>query len=633
MPINLSLPTGTGISYTVNGVTVNFDAATETTSFDMKAVYSEDGRVVTHVEYALTLRAYVTQALGSGDLTTNTQLRQLRQVLQTNGGTFVYNNGAGGISINTGQVRDVDFGPRPQLIRFKPIGGTAAAKIYWSIICRVPECPPGAVARYANFIKEFNYRVSWTLTRGLTRRTITGFILIPNNYVVPGSRITNDCADLYRELLNFPVPNGFHRLTPQTFTLSGNRSREDFMIVDESLPSFNVPPPGTISVRASHSVSTASLYSSSMVGRIEGHYTFPRNVSPVYAWPYFWRLVRQRLLTTAKNASIQGITLPRGTSPTIVLTDFQMSEPEIYGEPQARFSIGYTFVTSMKTLLLASALWTPVPDSNYTLWAASMAPVWGVRGFDQMGMTKGEVVLNLCQPSQPAILRQFSEVDGGLRTLRTGPIGQVFGYPSPDDSWLHFQNGLRTCPQDTTVELKPLPLGQINVSELHTGPLPQPGQITLRPGGVGGANLPAAGSSSTIAQILSGGGGLSGLADLNGKSSPDSPTANDLSGLGPLAGYGLIQNLPVPKVEVRAAPTIYVWLIGEALRAGYPINPPTVLSVGGVQAVPANREGCYFHQQVAAVLGGVPIIAARWALRWLLPGLPTGLGIPGTPMT
>jgi hypothetical protein len=638
MPLPIPQVSGMGCSYAGYA----FDASLQTTAFDLKQIMSQDGRIVKWVEVSLTVTGYIT----TGGTGTDPQMLALRKALQTSGLKLVYSNGVGGFIINApGFPTDVQFGPIPTLIRFKPLGGGNAAKVTWSVMVRLPECPD---ATQFQGIAEFNWKVSWQLTRALTRRSISGFLVIANNNTTPGSRVTRDSADNYREQIVFPVPNQMHRLAPQTWNLSENRSRLDFSLVDESLPNRNAYPPGVTNAKVSHTVQTGSLFNPIFTATINAEYTFARNVDPRLGWFYFWRLVQYRVSLLSTTGPVnQPITitippiggLPGQTITTtigqqakfIVPQGFRMEESDVYDQPRARFSTSYTFSSPRKTVIAASGLWTPVPDSDYATWAASMKDIFGPRGFDGMGMGGGETVISLCQPSNPLVNTLRGGGFGPARILRAGGFGNPFPYPDPDTSWLYFTNDLVAQRLDETVELKALPPREIDIHTLRSIPTPQPKTVVLRGGGVGGppqtVTLRAGGIGSDLGSPQAPGLGITTGAPEAGASATDPANPNDFG-----VGYDQITDLPLPDAEVRAAPSFYVWMVGQAIRAGYSIAPPDLASVSGLLAVPANDERCYSRVGVRADWMGVPIIKASWVTRWLVLGIPANIGIPGSPM-
>src|SRR5262249_40226752 len=134
-------------------------------------------------------------------------------------------------------------------------------------------------------------------------------------------------------------------------------------------------------------------------------YDYPRSLSPSAAFLHFWTLISHRLAITLKNSRLPPNVTRRQQRKgrTLILRGFSMAEPDLYGPPAADFSLGYTFGPTLDTVLAASALWTPVPESNYQRWASSLrdAQVWDGRGYDKLGLGAGEVVINLCQPQKP----------------------------------------------------------------------------------------------------------------------------------------------------------------------------------------------------------------------------------------
>ncbi len=679
MPVSIPIPANRApISYG----NVQFDAATETTAFDFKVVPTEDGRWVKHVEVSITLRAYVTTSTDPND-TTDAQMNQLRQTLQTPGLEFIYTSGAGSFHVNgNSPKKDINFGPKPQLLRFKSLGNSKAAKIYWSVLVTLAECPHDVYIG----IKEFNHKLAWTITRGLTRRTITGFVEIMNGFTAPGQRITRDCADAYRNVVStIPIPNGFHRLNPQTYNLSGNRSRLDFTLIDESLPNYNVPPPGTLSAKFSHAVQTSSLYGPALLaGTMTGEYRMPRNVSAQVAYYYFWRAVLFRLRSTAANQIAGQVA---GVKPAIILRGFRMEEADSYSDQVARFSLSYSFTATLSTLLSCSALWTPMPDSDYRLWVAQLGPVFGPRGFDGLGFGRGEAVISLCDQGNPATNPPGGATGGQTNPAGTGPgglpappgtqttyssgggnpnpqnytprpprggtinfpggwripgFGLQLGWPNlpplpppdPTSSWLYFENEIFIEQIDSTVEIKPLPKQPIDPLVLAAqqaptaAPAPAGPKPPLGPSTAVAPEPPVwivGTSPSTSPGVL----GNQALGVVGAGTSGGSDTT-----VGPVEAYDDLPDdqAPDPQAEVRASPTVYVWMTGRALRVNFTVSPPTLLKVGGVKVVPANIEGCGFGQQVAGLLGGYPVVGCRWRFRYLALGVPSGVGVPSTPL-
>ncbi len=92
---------------------------------------------------------------------------------------------------------------------------------------------------------------------------------------------------------------------------------------------------------------------------------------------------------------------------------------------------------------------------------------------------------------------------------------------------------------------------------------------------------------------------------------------------------------PSPDVVVqrRAEPSRYCWLVGAAIRAGYPVDVPDLASVGENAAVRACRldRGEGVRHKTETALFGIPVYSASWNIRYLLSGRPTQAEIPAHP--
>lgn len=639
MPVPIPVPAGTGISYG----NYNFDASAHTTNFSFKQILGDDHRTIVHVEIAITIQMYVTSSVVlDDDVTINSQMNSIRKTLQSNALPFVYNNGVGTFSINTNETKDVDFGPKVQMLRWQPIGSPRAAKVTWSVLVKIPEC---ANAVFTNDIKELTYKVSWQITHGLTQRTCSGKLVIANNFILPvagNNRKTNDCADFYRGTIAqlIPVPYGMHRLAPQQYGLSASRSQEDFTVTDQSLSSqVNIPPPNVLIAKFSNTIRSSTPYGATWNGVMDGEYIMPRNVKPSICFNLFWRAVLYRLRQTAQNLTIPAAAPGQNAAtPSVILTGFRISEPNAYGPPTGSFGISYFFTTTLSSILGASGMWQALPDSNYTKWSTSMSRYifgtsTGSRGFDNDEWTRGEVTINLCQPTKPVSSSsvqglqtiQVSGNDAENNPFSENVLNSPFNQPKEKSSWVYFSNFVRLQVTDSTVELKAMPSQEIDPLRLARA-ASSPGlgpSITIRgTGGTGGT-----GGASQLPGPTNGLGSLLGVVGQSGAT-----VANNLTSDPVLSSYNSLPGIPTPTAEVRSGPSVYVWLFGRAIRAGYPIDPPVLATVGGLTPIQARNEQCYFDQGIVGNWGGVPIIAARWVTRYLLPGIPTGIGLPSNPI-
>ncbi|MDE2097168.1 MAG: hypothetical protein KGL39_07970 [Patescibacteria group bacterium] len=446
------LPDGSTASY--NGY--SFGLYTQTEGIEGTPVYDPAGRTVSHIVYSITLKSII-----QNDGGTDASLQTIRRQLEAPAGAFSYQNkGFGNLTVNTaggqgqGIARDVIWGPKPKMLRWRPIGGPAACEITWRCeVAVAPECP-NAASSFA--LMEFNYSLKITNDRaGYTRRTISGHVRVPQTRQSQQSRKIIYSADDYRETIYPKVPVGFRR-EDRDFDLSADKCTLTFTIVDSETPP-NVPPRGVVDCSASHSVSSGNQGLARWMGAISGTYEVAKDQPRGIAWQYFWALCLDRMNWAAKNAK-----QPAGGSKiraTVYPIGLSISEPDIYGRAAASFTLTYVILNSLPNIVSVSGLWRPVPNSDYLSWAQSMQPLaWNVRGNAKMKFDPSQdVIVDLCQPvkSGKSIAQVAAAANGATKKGKS----DVAGLPvlTADNSWVVFDNRVRLEERHDRVILKPLP--------------------------------------------------------------------------------------------------------------------------------------------------------------------------------
>jgi hypothetical protein len=497
-------------------------------------------------------------------------------------GTFAINDPGSGES-----AVDVVWGPKPQILSFHTTGAGMAAKIVWECEVAIPECT-GAAYQFA--LMEMNTKYQFTTDgSGYSKRAFSGFIRIPQTRLSPQDRTLFDSADNYRDSFTPPPLENFRRTTAD-FQLSDDKCRIDFNFVDEEMPP-NIPPPGIISAKASHSIESQLYPGTSWTGTISASYEVAKGQPRGIAFGYFLDLLQSRIQYALDNATNgQG-----SQSASVIVTRIAMSEPEIYGRESANFSATYTFVCDLEHIFAASGLWTAVPDSDWNLWSTSLAgTLYASQGRGQAGLgfdTSMDLIVDLCQPSEPAV-----QGSGSSSGFQTGNAPQFTNpYPDPQTSFLDYQLHAVLEYDDHRTELKALPQAPIQTQ---------------------GPSVPIS------------------LVSPDGQDEDEGPEGDEIDD----DEDGFIGNYPAQPsnsiAQQRAAPTIYLHLEGRAMRAGYKINAPQLTSIGGANATPYNEPGqqgfrCWQYAQWF----GVPIYAATWSQRYLLDAVPSGdLDVPPNPM-
>ncbi len=533
-----------------------FPPDVDTVGFRGQAVWDQAGRTITHIVYTITLRFYHSQ------LDKGTGIETIRRTLMHPARPFVYKNNAfGNLELNTRQT-DVVWGPKPQSFNFEPLGAGNAAKIEWTVEIAISECRP----RPAGKIMEFNYDLEIQIDQsGLTRRSYSGFLRIPQTRRAEfGHAALQDNADNYRKLINPPLIEGFRRI-PGTFTLDKSKCVLSFQIVDEELPTKNVPPPFVISCSAEHYVESDNVALTSWHAGISASYEMVKGAPRELAFSYFIQLVNERIVEPALKSEAL----------TVIPTKIVMREPALYDRQAASFILTYRYTTTLEKILKASGLWQPVKNnSDWQKWSDSLK-ITGAnteRGLARLIFQNGDdAILDLCQPDSHVPQTPAGAKLGPL-PVRPDELAKIFKYPEADKSWLDF-----------FLANYYIPVPQIAVQDKLPNRQP-PGVV-----------------DKELRNILP------GQLEDGALAAPGKP--------GEANGQRVIQ--------VRVEPAAWVMLHGYAVRAGYPIAEPRLKSYGGAQAILANRKGIEGFE--SAVIGnfGVPIIKARWSQRYALRTIPT----------
>lgn len=574
-------------------------------------------RTVVSVTYTILVRDYVLPGFGDGFSTENEML-SVRRILTKPGGELTYlGKGFGQLVVNApGQaVLDAQWGPIPEILEWNPVGSATTAKIVWRCTTTIPEC---SSAVYAFEPMEFNFRVSYSTDFcGLTTRTYSGFIRIPQTrppqtFGTVQNRLLQDNADAYRANIMPAIPVGFRRRTAD-FTLDESKCRMDFNIVDEQLPTVNAPPPGVIEVDDTHEVETNDLLAGvQWSGRISATYTLAPDQSRVNCWPYFFNLVAARRAFTVQYGSF-------GQSAGFWLATSLRFGERMHDTKSAWFSLGYMMTTSLQTVLAASGMWTPIPDSNWNAWATSLASnaldPQG-RGTAKLRFTNAEdMIVDLCIGGERVLNAQTTAL-----VAQPGANASLLNaYPDPGNSFIWYEMHARIDQKDQIAEMKALPASVVSLSSgPGIGLAPNRSQVQLPVAqGIGGT-------------LLVEGLGPVGSQVFGGPGPQGNQITSNTDGFDPI----YLPNQPSTVPQVRAQPSQYVILEGFALRAGYLITAPWLTNVQGIPVVPKNREDVeYFKAGVVANFFGVPIVRAKWRLRYLVTQtLPNNVGVPPNPL-
>lgn len=544
-----------------------FPVETETQSLTATPVQDVARRTIIHVVYSITLHSRLHIAAGS---TMDATMDTVRKQLTAQASPLYYEDkGLGTISANVpGRARkDVVWGPVPKSLKLKPIGQNAV-DLVWTVEVAVPECD---AAQYEGRVMEYNYRLSFNIdTSGYQKRTYSGFVRIPMTRRSQGDRTIPWNIDEWRARIYPPLLAGFRR-HPGVFTIDESKTRLDFSVEDEEVgPNF--VPAGCVSATASHDYHTAKQGRfNQYVGTISAEYELVRGTFNLFPYFAFIDLVKSRV-EFVKNLWTNGQRDPNSVKPeertvAVVPLSFSASEPDIYGHTKAKFSLSYIVTTGIRAFL-TEGLWEPVPNSDWSKWAKPLsAAAWQPNGnanlrFDQ----SQDAIIDLCLNAPTLSKMKSRQIPPIVQSLiRAIPN---FGNPTPFNSWLLYENKLRIETQDTTVIHQPLATSKI-------------------------------GTPSGTNTLVS-----------------NSNYLNSANGF-----QGQRVNAPESIIQQRSAPLHFVVMEGRAVRVGYEIPQPKLLTLGGVPMFPYNLPGDGFSMGIVGNVG-LPIYAAKWRLRYVLPRSP-----------
>jgi len=500
----------------------------------------------------------------------------LRQLLTQPRGALVFTDKGLGWDLRVGQLgiglhQDVRYGPNPTVMAWEPIGDNRAVRIVWEVDVVVVDCPFGAPYAY-NKIAWLSYEVMWGLSSdGRTSRTISGEVGV-NAQVVRG--VVANAADQIRERLAFPVPIRFQRKS-QSYTMSPDRSRLSFNVVDEEHPSSNPLYPGIVEADVSYRVSTATgLTTSQWSASCSGTFTVAMGYPRWYAWAAFLWVVRSRMDRARNNAAAlvsPGDRYESGSGElrkgAVLITSMSIEE-EVFGRGMS-FSMSWLFACSLSKLLDASGLWLPVPGSTWPEYRASLVKQWGPRGYaDLMFQPYEDAVVGLCDARQPPSLL---DPQTGQNTESPNAALLSTKCPNPAESWIKWESKC-TLVEDT------------NTSEHYI---------------------------------------LGGSSDVKA-----SEVRLDSDGKLNLAGSPGEAKRPIRnKITNSQWHVIYE---GSAVRVGYKVPRPELLLYGGVEPMGRIGDGT-FEQQLLGTVDGCRIWAAKWSIEYLLPSAPNGEGFDEKP--
>lgn len=307
------------------------------TSVSGRCVKDEAQRTVKYMEYDLVVDGYVTAPQGFLEEAAREDvvgsITSMRRLLTAQGGALIYRGRGCELSVNAGGVRDVAWGPSPELLEFQPLGGGLSAKCVWKVKVRIPEVTarlqpqlttvvsgtkpgrggPKSVAfggLAAIPLLQFNYETVVSYGEdGYSSLSVKGTLEIPLTRIPnQTTRTLTQTADDMRGLIESRVMSGIDlarfRITKRDFNLSRDKRTLEWNFQAEEKPYMDLPQGCTVA-RGSYSVKPAKagmglcnwLCTLRATYTVEGpHRQTDANAGPRrLAWLAFLALLRWRM--------------------------------------------------------------------------------------------------------------------------------------------------------------------------------------------------------------------------------------------------------------------------------------------------------------------------------------------------
>lgn len=576
----MSLPAVGELSYD----TYTWDAFTDT-KVRITPVLDEARRALKFNRYEITADGYVSNGGG-----TDNSLSNMRKILTAPARTLTYTNkGLGTIKVGpNGPIIDVCYGPIPELLEFKPLGGSSAAgnvgaKVKWSVTTCFPDCVAGS-ASYQGQIMAMTFEQSWSISdEGWTTRTITGSIEIPANRTSTSARTINDQADAYREKLTPATIYGFTRR--QDWKLSRDQKILSFTIIDTEIP---IPyPDGVAKATCSHTIEAAMGQGGFKLwrGTIEANLTMAQNAptpqTKATAWDRFLLIVRSRL-GAVKNGKFDLAKVANAPDATCFMTGLKIRE-NVFGYDSS-FSLSYILGgVGLDKILGASKLWTPIAGTAFNSWSASMANIYGPRGNAGLKADKSDVaIMDLCIAAKPKQVQEKPTVTNPKKgKVETQPkVDQV----KPEKSWIQFTNDLVVIWKNNVARQKPIQ------------------DFVIQGGGAPVQNIKG-----------------DHFYRPKGTTPPDSKqTSYDTQGQPPeVTTKPAVSDI----FQTTSAPTTVIVMRGSCVRIQHRTDPPELKSVGGQDTVVKSyRSG----ERVLFGIDDTPVYQTWWDIEYWLGQPPSG---------
>jgi hypothetical protein len=390
--------------------------------------------------------------------------------------------GFGDFEINTsGGIKDVDFGPKPQVIEWEPLGGSQAARVQWLCTTRIPHDLTNAAA---GKLISFEYGVQWGIdSAGFMFRSIEGQAEVPlTRAALPGNQHSShifpfplkEFKDIQDKILKaWPQPNDARR----QFFWRWDKSHKKFTfkIEDVEIRSDSPYLPGIVDIDLTQNV-TSSMEDGAFLkwrivytGRIEvaagNQFTKKIGVSDSkkIAWIWLGKILQEKRKLFEETVKSNAATKPqpgndgRGVLGTVYdyLKDFSggdnlgtliypvyVSITDSMYSNQIQFTIGYVGMVTTDLLSQSLGLFEPVTHDqlNPSAWVKYLEDTDTYKNSEGMWVPgKQEMIVDLCHTVTSSPGDKPTEVKKKAKKKDNDPIFYVSS-PEKGKDWKWYEN-------------------------------------------------------------------------------------------------------------------------------------------------------------------------------------------------
>lgn len=591
---------------TYNGYT--FGHTAETVAFSLRPNLDASGRTVKDVTYRISVRERITDAL-----TTDAIVVDAIRMLSKSGGRLWYKGrGFGDIEINvqTNIYRDVSWGPHTISVACVAVGAGKAVDLTWEVEFTTVNCEDAETK--AGSILSFNYSISYAIDDlGYTTRNYTSTLVVAGTRISPGDKRQPFVADFYRDKTLPAIPKFFAR-TSQSFNSSLDKLTLTTSVTDTQLPP-QLPPVQAVKGSVDHSWVSEGW--TKWTATLAATYDIVTGGDVNSILNSFSELVKYRVAIAKRMVVGTGVDFdappngapPKGAPVVVIPVSATISEPNIHGKPQVRISLSYMAAgIGLYEIMRSGGLfryeYAPT-EAKWDVWFKSVQAAMLPRGSAMLALkVSDDSIIDACgqstslnpgtnptkSPAPTVATLQDAELRAGQFGDDSSPgffsrlaanieeaIKSAFPKPTPNGSWLHYEIQCRITAET----------GRMVGNCLPNLPLP-----------LSGANS-RSGAWNVMGPLPAG-----PPADRG----PFPPLIDQLYGsLGPVGGQTFYQQ--------RVRPILYVTITGRALRVGYEIPCPELVTINGKKPVLVGQP--WFESSVVASTM-TPIYRATWSLTY-----------------